>query len=154
VSRIAIALLLVCWVAASSAQQPARHVNEQEAHEIGSQLRCVVCQNLSVADSPSEMAGQMRGLVRERLAAGDSREQVMQYFVDRYGDWILLSPRREGFTLIVWLAPIVATVVGLLIAVFVIRRWTSRKPGGSTAPEAVEPHKRERIRREMEREEA
>jgi cytochrome c-type biogenesis protein CcmH len=154
VSRVAITLLLVGWVATSAAQQPARHVNEQEAYEIGSQLRCVVCQNLSVADSPSEMAGQMRGLVRERLAAGDSREQVMQYFVDRYGDWILLAPRRSGFTLIVWLAPIVATVAGLLIAVFVIRRWTSRKPGDATTAEAVDPLMRERIRREMEREEA
>ena len=153
-SRLAVALLLVGWAATSAAQQPARHVNEQEAYEIGSQLRCVVCQNLSVADSPSEMAGQMRGLVRERLAAGDSREQVMQYFVDRYGDWILLAPRRSGFTLIVWLAPVVATVAGLLIAVFLIRRWTSRKPGDATIAEAVDPAMRERIRREMEREEA
>ena len=154
VAALAAALLLIGAAGQPAAAQTATPVNETVVHDIAAQLRCVVCQNLSVADSPSEMAGQMRTLVRERLAAGDSREQVMQYFVDRYGDWILLAPRRSGFTLIVWLAPIVATVVGLLIAVLVIRRWTSRKPGDARTAEAVDPLMRERIRREMEREEA
>lgn len=151
--RLAV-LLLLLWIGTAAAQQPARHVNEEEAYEIGSQLRCVVCQNLSVADSPSEMAGQMRGLVRERLAAGDTREQVMQYFVDRYGDWILLAPKRQGFTLLVWVAPIIAVVVGLLVAALVIRRWTSRAASAAPAPTVVDPVMRERIRREMDAEEA
>ncbi|MBI1736633.1 MAG: cytochrome c-type biogenesis protein CcmH [Candidatus Rokubacteria bacterium] len=134
---------------AARAQQPATPVAEREVYEIASQLRCVVCQNLSVADSPSEMANQMRGLVRERLAAGDSREQVMQYFVDRYGEWILLAPRREGFTLLVWVAPVVAVLAGLGIVVLVLRRWT-RTP--ATAPAAVDPAMRDRIRREIDAE--
>ena len=92
-----------------SAQQPARPVAADEAlvYEVASDLRCVVCQNLSVADSPSEMAGQMRAIVRERLAAGESPAQVRAYFVARYGDWILLAPPRRGFTLIVWVVPYV-----------------------------------------------
>src|ERR687897_2921441 len=81
---------------------------EEQTRAISAELRCVVCQNLSVADSPSEMAQQMRGIVRERLAAGDSPEQVVQYFVDKYGEWILLKPRRSGFNWLVWLAPYVA----------------------------------------------
>ena len=147
-TRTALTLVLLL-TAVAAAQQPARHVAEQEAYEIASQLRCVVCQNLSVADSPSEMAGQMRALVRERLAAGDNREQVMQYFVERYGEWILLSPPRRGFTLLVWILPVVATLVGLGVVSFLVYRWTR----GVAAPPAaadVDPAMRDRIRREVE----
>ena len=145
-----VAVLICAGVAPATAQQPAAPVREPEVYEIASQLRCVVCQNLSVADSPSEMATQMRALVRERLAAGDSREQVIQYFVDRYGEWILLAPPRQGFTLLVWVAPVVAVLAGLAIVVLVLRRWTRRPVA---APAAVDPAMRDRIRRELEREE-
>jgi cytochrome c-type biogenesis protein CcmH len=148
----AVVLVLLVLAAAASAQQPAAPVSEPEVYEIASQLRCVVCQNLSVADSPSEMATQMRGLVRERLAAGDNREQVIQFFVERYGEWILLEPRRRGFTLLVWAAPVVAVLGGLLIVTVVLRRWTRATP--ATVAATVDAAMRERIRRELEREEA
>jgi cytochrome c-type biogenesis protein CcmH len=122
-------------------------VNEQQVYEIASELRCVVCQNLSVADSPSEMAGQMRAIVRERLAAGDSPAQVRQYFVERYGDWILLSPPRRGFTLLVWVVPYVATLLGVALVAVLVVRWTRRRP---PTPPPVDPAMRERIRRELE----
>ena len=80
-------------------------VSDEDVQAIASQLRCVVCQNLSVADSPSEMAHQMRALIRERLAAGDRPAEVMAYFVQRYGDWVLLSPPARGLNLLLWLAP-------------------------------------------------
>jgi cytochrome c-type biogenesis protein CcmH len=132
-----------------AAQHPARHVEEQTVYEIAAQLRCVVCQNLSVADSPSEMANQMRAVVRERLAAGEKPDQVIRYFVDKYGDWILLSPPRHGFALLVWILPGVAVVIGLGIAVLLIRSWTKR-PVASKPP--VDAAMRDRIRREMETE--
>ena len=122
-------------------------VDEQTVHEVASQLRCVVCQSLSVADSPSETANQMRGIIRERLAAGDSPEQVRAYFVTKYGDWILLSPRRSGFTLLVWVVPFVALAIGLVLVVVTVRRW-SRAPQPA-APSQIDPAVRERIRREM-----
>jgi cytochrome c-type biogenesis protein CcmH len=131
------------------AQHPARHVEEQTVYEIAAQLRCVVCQNLSVADSPSEMANQMRGVVRERLAAGEKPEQVIRYFVDKYGEWILLSPPRRGFTLLVWILPPVAVVIGLGVVALLIRSWTTRR----TPPQPpIDAAMRERIRREMETE--
>ena len=131
------------------AQHPARHVEEQAVYEIAAQLRCVVCQNLSVADSPSEMANQMRGVVRERLATGETPEQVIRYFVDKYGDWILLSPPRHGFTLLVWVFPAVAVVVGLGVVTLLIRSWTKRS---TAAQPPINAAMRERIRREMESE--
>ncbi|HUF94013.1 MAG TPA: cytochrome c-type biogenesis protein CcmH [Candidatus Limnocylindria bacterium] len=132
----------------AAAQQPAAHATEQAVYEIASELRCVVCQNLSVADSPSEMAGQMRAVVRDRLAAGESPEQVRQYFVDRYGEWILLSPRRRGFNLVVWGVPVAAVAVGLAVTILLLRRWT-RTGRARAAPPAVDAAMSARIRREM-----
>lgn len=137
---------------AVAAQPPGPSPQEQAVHEVASQLRCVVCQNLSVADSPSEMAGQMRAIVRERLAAGERPEQVIQYFVDRYGEWILLSPRRQGFNLLVWVAPAAALAVGLSAAGALVRRWTRRRGTAAAAPAPVDPAMAERIRRELEAE--
>jgi len=153
VTRLALVLAIALGAAPAAAQQPALHVNEREVYEVAAQLRCVVCQNLSVADSPSEMANQMRAIVRERLASGQSPEQVTQYFVDKYGEWILLSPRRRGFTLLVWIAPFAAVATGLLLVVVLLRRWTRRARTRRAAPPvAVEAAMSERIRREMEAE--
>jgi cytochrome c-type biogenesis protein CcmH len=137
------------WLpAAALAQHPARHVEEQAVYDIANQLRCVVCQNLSVADSPSEMALQMRGVIKERLAAGDSPDQVVRYFVDKYGDWILLSPPRRGFSLLVWIFPFVAVIVGLGIVALALRRWTRRPRPSPAGP--IDADMSERIRREIE----
>jgi cytochrome c-type biogenesis protein CcmH len=132
------------------AQQPATDVSDHTAYEVASQLRCVVCQNLSVADSPSEMAQQMRVIVRERLASGDRPDQVLQYFVDRYGEWILLAPKRRGFNLMIYLFPVVAVAVGITIVGVLVFRWTRRSAARPPAP-PVDVAMSERIRREMER---
>src|SRR3989304_2923159 len=95
---LAAALLLGAGGAGTAlAQQPATPVRQQAVHEVA---------------APPEMAQQMRAIVRERLAAGERPEQVVQYFVDRYGEWILLSPRRQGFNLLLWLSPGVAGAGG------------------------------------------
>jgi cytochrome c-type biogenesis protein CcmH len=162
VTRLLLALVLVgavasaAWAQSATAPpapaQPAEPVNQEVVHEVAAQLRCVVCQNLSVADSPSEMASQMRAIIRERLAAGESPAEVQRYFVDRYGEWILLSPPRRGFNLLVWLLPFVAVVVGLVAAGALVWRWTHRPGRARPAPVAVDAAMSERIRRELERE--
>ena len=152
--RYATAVLLLAVLVADparGAQAPTRAVTESQVHEVAAELRCVVCQNLSVADSPSEMARQMRAIVRERLEAGESPARVVQYFVDRYGEWILLAPRRSGFTLLVWFAPLAAVAVGFAIVGVLVSRWT-RRPGPTATMRSVDPAMRERIRRETEAE--
>jgi cytochrome c-type biogenesis protein CcmH len=129
----------------------ATHVSDETVHEAAAQLRCVVCQNLSVADSPSEMAAQMRAIVRERLEAGETPAQVREYFLARYGEWILLAPRRAGFNLLVWAFPIAAVVVGLVLVGLLLRRWTRRRHDAPARP-AVDAVMSERIRRELESE--
>jgi cytochrome c-type biogenesis protein CcmH len=159
IRRATLALLVSIALASMAAAQPpaapaptpgASATSEERVHAVASELRCVVCQNLSVADSPSEMAGQMRGIVRERLAAGETPDQVIQYFVDRYGEWILLSPRRHGFTLLVWVLPFVAVTIGLVVVAVLIWRWRRRASTATDARPAVDPAMSERIKRELE----
>ena len=133
----------------SSASAQSKPVSEDTVHEVAARLRCVVCQNLSVADSPSEMAGQLRAIIRERLAAGESPDEVQRYFVQRYGEWILLSPPRRGFNLLVWLLPLAFVIAGLVVVAVLVRRWT--RPRAAAEPVAVDAAMSERIRREVER---
>ncbi len=123
-------------------------VSEETVHEVAAQLRCVVCQSLSVADSPSEIAHQMKDIIRERLAAGESPEQVRAYFVEKYGTWILLAPPREGFNLLVWVVPFVGLGLGLVLIFVMLRRW-SRRPTAPPGVDRIDPAMRARIRREM-----
>jgi len=148
VSRALVRALLLVRTLAATSPLAAATVHENTVHEIGAQLRCVVCQSLSVADSPSETADQMRGIIRERLAAGDSPEQVKAYFVEKYGLWILLAPPREGFNLLVWVVPFAGLAAGLVLVILLMRRWTRRPAGASTEP-APDDAMRARIRREM-----
>lgn len=143
--RGATAVLLLVLVATATA---ATRASEETVREIAAQLRCVVCQNLSVADSPSEMANQMRGIIRERLAAGQSPDQVVAYFVEKYGEWILLTPRPTGFNLLVWVVPFAGIGAGLAGIAVLLRRWSRRSAAAPPATE-VDPAVRERIRKEM-----
>jgi cytochrome c-type biogenesis protein CcmH len=99
---------------------------EEQTLRLAAELRCPVCQNLSVADSPSEMAIQMRELIHEKLKNGETPEQVRSYFVSRYGEWILLAPTRQGFNWVAWLLPFVAILGGLGFIVLTIRRLIER----------------------------
>jgi cytochrome c-type biogenesis protein CcmH len=147
--RLLVAAALVAGTLAVASAQ-SKTVSEETVHEVASRLRCVVCQNLSVADSPSEMAGQMRAIIRERLAAGASPDEVQRYFVQRYGEWILLSPPRRGFNLLVWLLPFVFVIAGLAVVAILVRQWT-RRSRATAESVPVDAAMSERIRREVER---
>ena len=150
---LAVSLLAVSALASPTGAATAPvAVSETEVQAIASQLRCVVCQNLSVADSPSDMARQMRDLIRERLAAGDTPAQVETYFVQRYGEWVLLAPPARGLNIVLWLAPFAAVAGGLVLVLSLARRWRRRPatPDPAAVP-SVGPRDRERIAAELER---
>ena len=100
---------------------------DDQTRAIAQELRCVVCQNLSVADSPSEMAQQMRGIIRQQLSAGKNPQQIKDFFVSKYGEWVLLSPTTQGFSLLVWVLPFVVLIAGVASGLWFIRRWSAKK---------------------------
>jgi cytochrome c-type biogenesis protein CcmH len=124
-------VLFVLWFlcAASLHAAPAPDLDDR-TREIAAELRCVVCQNLSVADSPSEMAQQMRAIVREQVEAGKSPEQIKEFFVSKYGEWVLLKPKTSGVSLLLWVLPYVALAAGVFAALWFIRRWVAKKNAG------------------------
>ncbi len=115
--------LLVASVS-QSAQQSSDSALDARTNAVAGQLRCPVCQGVSIQESPSELAGQMRAVVRDQLRAGKSPDQVKAYFVSKYGEWILLEPKPRGFNLIVYALPGAVILGGLGVVVFAVRRWT------------------------------
>jgi cytochrome c-type biogenesis protein CcmH len=87
-------------------------VKEARARDLSRELRCMVCQNQSIDDSEAPLARDLRLLVRERIAAGDSNSQVLDFLVARYGEFVLLKPRLESHTLLLWLLPPLALAGG------------------------------------------
>ena len=110
---------------------------ERRTSALSSELRCPVCQGVSVEDSPTELARQMRSTVRDQLASGRSPDEVRQYFVDRYGEWILLEPKASGFNLVVYVLPWLAMLAGLGVIVLAVRRWTRPIPADAVERESV-----------------
>jgi cytochrome c-type biogenesis protein CcmH len=100
---------------------------EDQTRALAAELRCVVCQNLSVADSPSEMAQQMRAVVREQLEAGKTPEEVKEFFVSKYGEWVLLKPKTTGVSAVLWILPYAVLLAGIAAALRLIRRWAAVK---------------------------
>tara|TARA_Y100000589_G_scaffold75132_1_gene68703 strand:+ start:494 stop:955 length:462 start_codon:yes stop_codon:yes gene_type:complete len=89
---------------------------EERARNISKDLRCLVCQNESIDDSNASLAKDLRILVRERLVAGDSDDEVLNFIVDRYGEFALLNPRSDGFNLILWLSGPLMLTIALIIS--------------------------------------
>lgn len=89
---------------------------EKQAQALMAELRCLVCQNQSVADSHAEMAGDMRALVRTRIAAGEKPEEIRAYLISRYGDWVTFRPPLDAQAGFLWIAPLVFLLMGLGLA--------------------------------------
>jgi len=135
VKRFALALTMVLAVPAfaDSDLPAARWANQQlpdarqeaQAKALMEELRCLVCQGQSIADSDAELAGDMRALVRQRIAAGERPEQVRSWLIERYGNWVSYRPPVEPVTWPLWLAPILL----LLAGAWLLRKRLVRRRG-------------------------
>ena len=111
---------------------------DARAAEIAAELRCPVCRNQSVVESNADLSREMQDLVRERLVAGDTPDEVKEYFVSRYGEWILLEPQRRGINWLVWGLPFVVLILGGVLAVTLLRRWAAATPDEDSDGESNE----------------
>ncbi len=126
---VGLILLLSIWLTAGIIRADSL---DDEARRIGQEVQCPVCQGLSVADSPSQLATQMRGIIRSKLQAGEDRDSILAYFVDRYGEGILMTPPRGGAGVVIWVAPYVGALAVLALVLWMVRRRRA-------APEPAEP---------------
>jgi cytochrome c-type biogenesis protein CcmH len=131
-----LAALLLLWSA--SAQDI---VLDPRVFEIGSELRCPTCVAESVSESNAAIAREMRQIIQEQLLEGRSREEILAFFQQRYGDWVLLSPPRTGIFALIWIAPAVAALGGLLALALLMRRWRSV----AEAPADIDPEDLARV---------
>ncbi len=102
---------------------PPQQTLDQEVRDVGLQLKCLTCQGETVADSPSVFGEQSRYVIRQQLQSGKSEQQVIQYFVSRYGNRILLSPQWQGFQLLAWLVPVGMLLIGLMLVYATLHTW-------------------------------
>ena len=140
-----ILLVLLGFLSGALQAAPAPDIEEQ-TRAISAELRCVVCQNLSVADSPSDMAQQMRASVREQLQAGKSPQEIKDFFVSKYGEWVLLAPTDKGFSRLLWWLPLTVLIVGVIAALLLARRWTARK--AQRVASEIDPSIADRLRKD------
>lgn len=144
--RLVIFILFVGFVSVAQAVQPDEILPdanlEARAREISSHLRCLVCQNESIDDSNAPLARDLRMLVRERLSEGDSNQKAIDYIVARYGEYVLLKPRFEGSTILLWLSPIL-----ILLAAFayILYNFRQKKPSQQVELTVEEKRRLQRI---------
>jgi cytochrome c-type biogenesis protein CcmH len=141
-------LLALVFLAVALAAGPAAAVNPDEvlpdpalearARDISSELRCMVCQNQSIDDSDAELARDLRIVVRQRLVAGDSDRQVMDYVVSRYGEFVLLRPPLNWRNALLWLTPVLLLAAGLAFVIGAARRRPAAVQASLSSAEEAE----------------
>ncbi len=139
---IAVVVLMLTGAGIAGAVEPGKMLDdpvlESRARDISKILRCLVCQNQSIDDSNADLARDLRIIVRQRLVAGDSNGQVIQYMVDRYGDYVLLRPPVKVTTYALWFGPAVILLIAVAgLAVMARRRRGKPGPKALSAREAA-----------------
>jgi cytochrome c-type biogenesis protein CcmH len=142
----AVLLIVTAPPAIAPTKAPAANL-DAETIRVAQKLYCPVCPGVPLDVCETQACQQWRALIREKLAAGETPEQIEQYFVSQYGERVLGAPRPEGFNLTVYLAPLVAILFGALILYFAARRWMRTRVAAPSVPAPDEY--RDRIEREL-----
>lgn len=153
IGKTGLAVIILClWVFPIMAAETTEDAYESQVRTIAKDLRCAVCQNQSVYESNSDLAKDMLNIIRDQIRAGRSEAEVRQYFLDRYGDYIYLEPRRTGMNWIIWGGPFIALAIGFWALVSAIKKWTRKEqPLASAKIDDQDDEMRARIAKELKR---
>jgi cytochrome c-type biogenesis protein CcmH len=110
-----------------SGQAWAQTPTAEQVYAIARKLNCPLCQGVTLSDCPLPVCDQMRAIIKEKLAKGESEEQIVQFFVDQYGEQVLNAPPAQGFNLLVYVLPFLALAVGAVWVGFALRGWAARR---------------------------
>lgn len=124
-------------------------VEEARAQDLMNDLRCLVCQNQAISESHAPLARDMRVVLRERIAAGDSDTQAVNYMVERFGDWVLLNPPFKTKTLVLWISMPVILLIGALLVFLFMRRQRTPAPAAVGRTADLSDAERQELRRAL-----
>ena len=132
-AALVFALLATAAIAAVDSEKLSDPALEARARLLQKELRCLVCQGQSLDESDAELARDLRRIIRERIAAGDTDEAIKEFLVARYGDFVLMRPPVQADTYVLWFGPVLLLVIGAAVVAVTIRRSRRRMPlgGGS-----------------------
>jgi cytochrome c-type biogenesis protein CcmH len=129
-----------CWGGMAVADEAVPTENDpiaqKRAVELAAKLRCLVCQNQSIAESDAELAVDLRQQVREQIAAGKSDKEIITFMTDRYGDFVLYEPPMKPATLLLWIGPLLLLVAGVMAMTFLLRGRSQAEAASAPLTEA------------------
>ncbi len=127
--RLALAVVVIsCLSMTTAPRASAQDVYAEKTLDIARKLQCPVCAGQSVADSTSQLARQMRDIIDQKVQAGESEEQIIDFFVARYGPSVMTEPPKSGFSLALWTMPVIVVLLGALVVTLFVRERTLRTP--------------------------
>ncbi len=157
IAVLTVALLAAVWsglLVFSIASAQGGQVTDDQVNAVAKKLNCPVCENVPLDVCETQACSQWRDLIRQKLGAGETPQQIINYFQATYGDRVLQEPPRQGFTALVWILPIVGLLAGLAILVVVLRRMTARPAAVPVETPSVSESAdeyRQRLERELEK---
>lgn len=132
-----VALAVIAMLGTACLTQGTSPTLEEQAQEIGRSLMCPVCPGETINQSQAELAKQMRAIVREKLAQGETRQDILDFFVERYNEDVLAAPPKSGFNLVVWVIPVLGIAAAMATLVLVLRGMRRPSGGIGAATEGV-----------------
>ena len=150
-NRFVISVLALLLAGPALAVETKEDPSEAKVREIAKELRCAVCQNQSIYESNSDLAKDMLKIVREKVEAGTEKGEIRKYFLERYGDYIYLEPRKEGRNLIIWAGPFILLLLGGWGLLSSMKRWSGSKKKATKPDPRVTAATHDRIQKEMDR---
>ena len=130
-------LIVLLFSGVAHAQEPTKEVTDDDVNRVARELYCPICDNIPLDACETQACDDWRELIREKLAAGQSDREIIEYFADVYGERVRATPSTQDLSLVVWILPLVGIVVGAVYLVWLLQRWLARGAEDESAPAPI-----------------